>query len=79
MGKFEKIFVIFALTYILVYSFFFFNSMSNPDNFPKIIPFHIFGMILSLGFIAVVVRDIFKRNFKNVNSKKAFGQQPVKV
>jgi hypothetical protein len=69
MGKFEKIFVFLALTYILVYSFFFFNTMSNPDNFEKIIPFHILGMILSLGFIVVIVRDIFKRKFKNENAK----------
>ncbi len=43
--------------------------MSHPDNFEKIIPFHFFGMILSLCFMVVVVRDIFKRTFKNPNSK----------
>ncbi len=69
MGKFEKFFCIFTLAYIIIYSFFFFNMMSHPDSFARIIPFHIFGMILSLGFIIVVVRDIFKRTFKNPNSK----------
>ena len=69
MGKFEKFFCIFTLAYIIIYSFFFFNMLSHPESFVRIIPFHIFGMILSLAFIIVVVRDIFKRSFKNPNSK----------
>lgn len=43
--------------------------MPNPESFDRIVPFHIFGMILSLCFMIVIVRDIFKRNFKNPNSK----------
>ncbi len=69
MGRIEKIFCFFTLAYIIIYSFFFFNLMTHPENFDRIVPFHIFGMILSFGFIIIVVRDIFKRNFKNPNSK----------
>jgi hypothetical protein len=69
MGRIEKIFCFFALAYIIIYSFFFFSMMSSPDNFDRIVPFHIFGMILSLSFMIVVVRDVFKRQFKNPNSK----------
>jgi hypothetical protein len=69
MGKFEKFFVIFSLLYIMIYSVFFFNAMSTPENFEKILPFHFFGMALSLGFIIIVIRDIVKRTFKNQNSK----------
>lgn len=69
MGKFEKSFIVFTLLYIVGYSIFFFNAMSNLDNFQKILPFHFLGMILSLSFIVIVIRDILKRTFKNPNSK----------
>lgn len=69
MGKFEKSFVVFTLLYIVGYSIFFFNAMSTPENFEKILPFHFLGMGLSLAFIMIVIRDIVKRTFKNPNSK----------
>jgi len=73
MGKFEKSYVIFSLLYIAGYSLFFLkamsSSMTNPDDFQKILPFHFLGMALSLGFIIVIVRDIVKRTFNNPNSK----------
>ncbi len=69
MGKFERSFVIFSLLYIMIYSLFFLNAISSPDTFQNIIPFHLFGMVLSLGLFIVVLRDIVKRSFKNPNSK----------
>lgn len=69
MNKFEKFFSIFYILYIVIYGFFFFNMMNNPENFNRIIPFHMFGMALGLAFLIIVVRDIFKRKFKNPNSK----------
>ncbi len=73
MGKFEKSYVIFSLLYIVGYSFFFLkvmaNSITSPEDFQNILPFHFLGMALSLGFIVVVIRDIVKRTFKNPNSK----------
>ena len=69
MNKYEKIYVIFTLTYIFVYGYFFFTSMKTPDNFERLIPFHFFGMALSLGFLVVLIRDILKRKFSNPNSQ----------
>ncbi len=69
MGKLEKTYVVFFLVYIVVYIFFFFNSIKAPESFEKILPFHFLGMALSLGFIIIVIRDVFKRKFSNPNSK----------
>ena len=69
MGKLEKLYVIFSLAYTLVYSYFFFNLIESPENFERIIPFHILGMVLSLGFIIVIIRDVFKRKFPTPNAK----------
>lgn len=69
MGRLEKAFVIFSFIYIAAYSIFFFNEIKAPGNFETIIPFHFLGMALGLGLIIVVVRDVFKRNFSNPNSK----------
>ncbi|VVS91826.1 ankyrin repeat domain-containing protein [Desulfoluna spongiiphila] len=69
MGKLEKFIVIFTGLYIAVYTYFFFNIDIFENGFEKILPFHFFGMFLSLVFIVIVVRDIYKRSFENQNSK----------
>jgi ankyrin repeat protein len=71
MNKFEKIFVIFALGYTVIYGVFFFNIdfMGNEISFQQILPFHLFGMALNLGVLISVIRDIYKRKFASPNSK----------
>lgn len=46
MGRLEKVFVIFSLSYMIVYSVYFLYSMKAPDNFEGILPFHFLGMAL---------------------------------
>ena len=72
MGKFEKSFIVFTILYTFFYIPFFFNFDVQNGTFSKIVPFHLIGMALWLGFIIIVIRDIYKRNFENSNSKNTW-------
>ena len=72
MSKWEKGLCIFALLYTLVYMPVFFAvglSGRIEQYFLLIIPFHLFGMMINLAFLIIVIRDIYKREFPDPNSK----------
>ena len=70
MGKWEKCFCIFYLLYMLVYIPVFIGlGVTGEMSFDLIFPFHMLGMALGLIFLIVVIRDIYKRDFPNPNSK----------
>jgi hypothetical protein len=67
MNKFEKGFLVFYVIYITVYIPCYLKFAST--NMSVLIPFHLFGMALGIGFLFVVFRDLYKRRFPNPNTK----------
>lgn len=67
MNKAEKAFSVFYFVYMLIYMSCFFLLM--PRHFEEIFPFHILLMVLGLVLIIIVIRDIYKRDFPNPNTK----------
>jgi hypothetical protein len=67
MNKAEKAFCVLYIVYMLIYMPCFILLM--PRHFEEIFPFHILGMFLGLVLIIIVMRDIYKRDFPNPNTK----------
>ena len=66
MNKAEKAFCVLYIVYMLIYWPFF---LLIPRYFEEIFPFHILLMVLGLVLIIIVMRDIYKRDFPNPNTK----------
>ena len=78
MKRYEKAFVIFYMIYMIIYipTFTVLAAWSEGRSteiadqlFRWIIPFHLFGMGLSVPLFIIVIRDRYKREFPNPNSK----------
>jgi hypothetical protein len=67
MNKAEKAFCVLYIVYMLIYMPCFILLM--PRHFEAVFPFHILGMFLGLVLIIIVMRDIYKRDFPNPNTK----------
>ena len=68
MNKIEKRFCIFYMAYFAVYSIFFITSIKHV-GIKTILPFHMFGMVISVVFLILIFRDLYKRNFQKPNTK----------
>ena len=72
MNRIEKGFSIFYWTYLLLYIGCFILLAATgwmEHAFPLVIPFHVLGMLLGLVMLFVVIRDIYKRDFPDPNTK----------
>lgn len=67
MGKKEKVFVITYLVFMFLYLPCFF--LLARSLMPILAPFHIAGMIFSIIFLFLVMRDLYKRDFSDPNAK----------
>jgi hypothetical protein len=67
MNKNEKIFVIFYYLYIAIYLPVFFYTIESMPNW--IIPFHLIGVVLSIIFTIIIIKDILNRDFSEQNRK----------
>lgn len=67
MSNREKRFIIFYYCYVVVYLSLFFNLFQKMPNW--LIALHLLGMVLSIIFVVIIVRDILKRNFSSPNAK----------
>jgi hypothetical protein len=71
VASWERVIVVFCLVYLVVYMAFFFAVFTAETVFenPLILPFHFFGMALSILMVILVVRDVYKRPFRDPNAK----------
>ncbi len=67
MNRAEKAFAVFYWVYVLTYIPCFVVLM--PRYFFQVLPFHLFGMVISIPMLVIVFRDLYKRSFPNPNSK----------
>ena len=68
MNIFEKIYSLFAIIFAgcLIASLIYFPQLRQ---FNLLIPISILGLIINIGLIFLVLRDIFSRQFKNQGAK----------
>lgn len=73
MNRWEKSFIVFYLTYMIVYVCVFIGIIGSgdisPTTFHTILPFHLFGMAMGMPLYIIVIRDIYLRSFPNPNTK----------
>ncbi len=72
MDHAEKTFVIFYWTYIVLYLVCFFSLAATgrmEHCFFYVLPFHFLGMFLGIPLLVIVIRDLYKRDFPNPNTK----------
>lgn len=71
MGRFERIFVVWTLTYMVIYvPALLFTSASDPDVFWRwIAPLHFLGMAQNILALILTIRDLYKRPFPHANQK----------
>lgn len=74
MGRLERAFVIWAIGYLAVYvaavavlavAF----PLRGDDLFLYFIPFHVLGMVQNFAALVLMIRDLYRRDFPNPNSK----------
>lgn len=62
--------MIWALGYLAVYIVVFVvASIQRSDFFEYLIPFHILGMIQNFASLVLMIRDLYRRDFPDPNSK----------
>ncbi len=76
MSRGEKAFCLFYVVYIAIYiptllafAFVFSDDFPSEKAITIIIPFHILGILLGLALYVIVIRDIYKREFDDPNTK----------
>jgi hypothetical protein len=70
MGRFERAFVLWSLVYLVVYGFVFtVVAVRQDERFDSLIPFHILGMVQNFAAFLLTIRDLYRRDFSNPNSK----------
>jgi len=73
MGRFERFFAIWTIGYLSAYAPVFVAVIVTPDwrnDFIKhLVPFHVLGMVQNFAFLFLMIRDLYKRDFPNPNSK----------
>ena len=73
MNRWEKSFIVFYFTYMIVYVCVFIRIIgsgdTDPTTFRTILPFHLFGMAMGIPLYIIVIRDIYLRSFPNPDTK----------
>jgi len=74
MSRIEKQLIIFYWAYIAIYVP---VSLAqalflNFDAIPYLLPFHLLGMLMGLGVLFCVIRDVLDREFPDSNTKVAW-------
>lgn len=73
MGRFERFFVIWTIGYLSAYVPVLVTVSVTPDwrndFFEDLVPFHILGMVQNFACLLLMIRDLYKRDFPNPNSK----------
>lgn len=71
MRGLEKVFVLWALGYTVVYSCLFVSAAiaQSERAIVALLPFHFLGMVQNVIAFILTIRDLYKRPFPNPNSK----------
>lgn len=66
----ERFFVIWAISYLAVYIVVFVVAAIRWNEFFEyLVPFHILGMIQNFASLVLMIRDLYRRDFPDPNSK----------
>ena len=74
MGRLERAFVIWTIGHLAVYVFVVVvlavaTTRRSDDLFGALIPFHLLGMVQNFAALVLMIRDLYRRDFPNPNSK----------